>query len=91
VDFPSLKSQQLLAILQRKPLSYRVEKSKGGRKPKGSHFWLESDAGYPRIRYSFHDGKTINGGVIRRLLKEDVGLTEEEAFKIATGKKQGKK
>jgi len=71
-DFPSLKAQQLLRILIRKPLGYRVARQKG------SHRWLEAD-GRPPINFAWHDGATVPPGAVRALLMAKIGLTEEEA------------
>jgi len=74
--FPSLKARQLLAILRRKPLSYRAVRRVG------SHRTLQSLSGYPQIRFSFHDRATIPPGVVRKILTQDVGLTEREALDL---------
>jgi predicted RNA binding protein YcfA (HicA-like mRNA interferase family) len=74
--FPSLKARQLLAILRRKPLSYRVVRRRG------SHRTLRSLAGYPELRFSFHDGATVAPGLVRKILTEGVGLTEREALDL---------
>jgi hypothetical protein len=72
VDFPSLKAQQLLRILLRKPLSYRVVAQSG------SHRKLRSDD-YPDINFAWHDGATIPPGAVRKLLMDRIGLSEEQA------------
>jgi predicted RNA binding protein YcfA (HicA-like mRNA interferase family) len=74
--FPSLKARQLLAVLQREPLLYRVERQKG------SHRLLVSDAGYPDLRFSFHDRITLAPGAVRKILVDDIGLTPAQARKI---------
>lgn len=74
--FPSLKASKLLAVLTRKPLLYRVERQNG------SHRTLVSDAGYPRLLFSFHDGVEVPRGVVRKILTGDVGLTEQDALDL---------
>ena len=74
--YPALKGQQLLAILLREPLAYVVVRQKG------SHRRLRSSNGHPEIGFSFHDGATISGSLVRKILVADVGLSEEEARKL---------
>jgi predicted RNA binding protein YcfA (HicA-like mRNA interferase family) len=76
VEFPSLKSQQLLRILQREPLAYEVVRQRG------SHRTLESPNGYPKLGFSFHDGVTIPGRTVKKVLVKDVGLDENEAIEL---------
>jgi predicted RNA binding protein YcfA (HicA-like mRNA interferase family) len=71
-DFPSLKAPQLLRVLLRKPLSYRVVARSG------SHRKLESD-GRPTINFAWHDGATVPPRAVKSLLVSKIGLTEEEA------------
>ena len=73
--FPSLKAPKLLAILMRKPLSYRIASQNG------SHRQLESD-NYPPLDFCWHDNQTLPGGLVRRILTKRVGLTEQEARKL---------
>lgn len=80
VDFPSLKSQRLLAVLGRKPLSYEVVRQKG------SHRRMESGNGYPPLGFAWHDGVTIGGRAVKKVLVDDVGLSEEEALQAIQGK-----
>jgi hypothetical protein len=81
MDFPSLKAPQFLAILERAPLNYSVVRQSGG-----SHRQLESSNGYPPLGFSWHDRMTINGGVIRRVLVDRVGLAEPDAMKAVKGR-----
>ena len=76
--FPSLKAKKMLAILQREPLGYEVHRQKG------SHRKLESRNGYPPLGFSFHDRVTIPPGLVRKILVQDVGLTDEEASELAS-------
>jgi hypothetical protein len=34
------------------------------------------------LTFAFHDGATIPGGLVRKILVRDVGLDEEEARKL---------
>jgi len=76
VQFPSLKSKQLLAILTRAPLLYEQVRCEG------SHRTLRSRVGYGEVHFSFHDGTTIPPGLVKKILVKDVGLSEEEALKL---------
>jgi hypothetical protein len=76
--FPSKKAGQLLRVLCRRPLSYkRPTKSSGG-----SHMVLHSSAGYPSLLFAFHDKDTLPPGMVRKILCQDVGLSEEEALRL---------
>lgn len=75
-QFPSLKSQQLLAILKREPLKYEVVRQNG------SHRKLESLNGYPPLGFSYHDGVTVGPGAVKRILVDDVGLGRQEALDL---------
>jgi predicted RNA binding protein YcfA (HicA-like mRNA interferase family) len=75
VDFPSLKAQQLLRVLTRKPLRYRVVAQSG------SHRKLRSEQ-YPDINFAWHDRATVPSGAVRKLLVDRIGLSEEEAHDI---------
>ena len=68
-----MKPRKLRRLLGKAPLSYTDGVSK-----KGSHMWLESPS-YPRLRWAFHDGEDISGGLVREILIKQVGLTEDEA------------
>jgi hypothetical protein len=83
VEFPSLKGQQLLAVLRRKPLSYR---QKPGKKRKGSHWHLVSPNDYPDVAFWCHDKDTLKGSVVRTILVSGVGLTEAEALAAIKGR-----
>ena len=73
--YPSLKGAELLRILCR-DLGYSVVRQKG------SHRTLESDQGYARLLFAFHDGDTIAPGMVRKILMKDVALSDEEARKL---------
>ncbi len=76
MDFPSLKSQQLLRVLLREPLGYEVVRQNG------SHRKLKSRNGYPTLGFSFHDGVTVPGGAVKKVLVKDVGLDEDKAREL---------
>lgn len=64
-----------MAILERKPFSYRVVRQTG------SHRRLRSPD-YPPVTFAFHDNATVPPWVIRKILFRDVGLAEDEARKL---------
>lgn len=74
-QFPSMKAQDLLAILSREPLGYRILRQRG------SHRHLASQ-GRPRVLFSYHDGATVPPGVVRKILVGTVGLDEAEALRL---------
>ena len=74
-QFPSLKAKQLLAVLQREPLKYKVARQAG------SHRRLEAH-GRPSFSFAFHDGATIRPSLVRKILIKDIGLAEDEALKL---------
>lgn len=71
-DFPSLKAKQLLRVLTREPLAYRIVAQKG------SHRKLEAE-GRPNVNFAWHDGATVGPSMVKKLLVTKIGLTEEEA------------
>jgi len=73
--FPSLKARRLLSILMAKPLEYAVVRQDG------SHRRMKAP-GLPAITFSFHDGATIPGGMVRTILVKQVGLDEEQARRL---------
>ena len=60
----------------RAPLNYEIVKQKG------SHRKLVSSAGYKAFTFSWHDGETLPGGLVREVLVKRVGLEESEAFEL---------
>lgn len=74
-QFPSMKAKRLLAVLERKPLGYRVVRQSG------SHRRMEAP-GWPLLTFAFHDRATIPAGLVRKILTRDVGLAEDEALKL---------
>ncbi|HST56802.1 MAG TPA: type II toxin-antitoxin system HicA family toxin [Solirubrobacteraceae bacterium] len=73
--FPSLKARKLLSILKAAPLNYQVIRQKG------SHRHMEAE-GRGRVLFAFHDRETIPGGMVRKILVDQVGLDEEDARKL---------
>jgi predicted RNA binding protein YcfA (HicA-like mRNA interferase family) len=73
--FPSVKAKRLLAILERKPLNYRVVRQTG------SHRRMRSPR-YPPLTIAFHDRATIPPKGVRKTLLDEVGLSENEARKL---------
>lgn len=63
---------KLERILTRQPLNYVVTRQTG------SHRTLEAP-GRPTLHLSFHDRQELPGGLVRKILVQDVGLSEEEA------------
>lgn len=76
VQFPSLKAQRVRSILCREPLGYEIVRQSG------SHRRLESRNGYPPLSFSFHDGVTVPPRALRKILMNDVGLTEQDALDL---------
>lgn len=74
-DFPSMKAKELVAVLGRSPLGYRVTRQKG------SHRQLEAQ-GRPTLAFAFHDKVTLAPGLVRKILVKDVGLSVEEAVAL---------
>lgn len=71
-----MKGRDLEAVLLRKPLSYRIKRQKG------SHRVMESEAGYPKILFTVHDGATVGPKYVERVLCKQVGLSEEDALAV---------
>jgi predicted RNA binding protein YcfA (HicA-like mRNA interferase family) len=74
-QFPSMKAKRLLAVLERKPLGYRVARQSG------SHRRVEAP-GRPSLTFAFHDNATIPSGLVRKILIKDIGLADDEARKL---------
>lgn len=73
--FPSMKAKQLLAVLMREPLGYRIVRQRG------SHRTLAAP-GRPRILFASHDRHTLPPGRVRKILVDQVGLDEQEALDL---------
>jgi predicted RNA binding protein YcfA (HicA-like mRNA interferase family) len=74
-QYPSMKAKRLLAILERKPLRYRVVRQSG------SHRRMEAQ-GRPSLTFSFHDNATVPPAVVRKILTRNIGLAHTEARKL---------
>lgn len=74
-QFRSMKAKRLLAVLERKPLSYRVVRQAG------SHRRMEAPS-RPPLSFAFHDKATIPAGLVRKILTKDIGLAEDEALRL---------
>lgn len=70
-----MKAKRLLAILERKPLGYRVVRRSG------SHRRMEAP-GWPPFTFAFHDKATIPASLVRTILTKKIGLAEDEARKL---------
>jgi predicted RNA binding protein YcfA (HicA-like mRNA interferase family) len=70
-----MKAGRLLAVLERKPLGYRVVRRSG------SHRRLEASS-RPPLTFAFYDKATISASLVRKILLRDVGLAEDEARKL---------
>ena len=70
-----MKARQLLAVLSRPPLRYRVIRQTG------SHRLLRSAAGDPPLTFAWHDGATVAPGLVRKVLVRQVGLSVQEALR----------
>jgi predicted RNA binding protein YcfA (HicA-like mRNA interferase family) len=71
-DFPSIKAKDLLRVLAREPLNYRVVRQNG------SHHRLKAP-GRPTVTFAFHDRRSLAPAEVRAVLVKDVGLAEDEA------------
>jgi predicted RNA binding protein YcfA (HicA-like mRNA interferase family) len=74
-SFPSMKANDLLAVLMRAPLSYTIVRQEG------SHRQLRA-TGRPGLLFSYGKGATVPPGVVRKILVKDVGLSAEEALSL---------
>jgi predicted RNA binding protein YcfA (HicA-like mRNA interferase family) len=75
--FSSLKARRLRSLLERE-LGYKVVSNSGG-----SHRKMQAD-GRPAITLAFHDGQTIGPHLVRDILVKEVGLSIDEARKVAS-------
>jgi len=70
-----MRGKRLLAVLRRSPLEYEVVRQSG------SHRRLRSPH-HPALSFSFHDQQEIPPGLVRKILCQDVGLSEHEALDL---------
>lgn len=73
--FRAMKARELLRLLERAPLSYRVVRQTG------SHRRLEA-SGRPPLTFAFHDAQELPPGLVRKILKRDVGLADDEVVAL---------
>lgn len=52
---------------------------------KGSHEILEHEK-YPPLTFSGHASKEISGGLVKQILRKEVGLSDEQAKEVLRGK-----
>lgn len=71
VIIPSMKANELLRLLGRQPLSYQIARQKG------SHMKLVSE-GRPSLTFAFHQSQELPPGLVRKILKDQVQLTDDE-------------
>lgn len=71
-----MKVSELLRVLLRKPLEYEIERQKG------SHRTMKSSNGYGQLLFSGHEGDEVGPTRVRKILVDQVGLSEEEAIKL---------
>ena len=74
-QYPSMKARELRRVLEREPLEYTMVRQKSG-----SHMVLTSQNGYRRLVWAFHDGQTLSPGLVRTILKNQVGLSDDVAL-----------
>lgn len=69
--FRAMKARELLRLLERAPLGYEVVRQTG------SHRRMEA-RGRPPLTFAFHDSQELPPGLVRKILKRDVGLADDE-------------
>ena len=74
--FPSIKARRVLRILRSNPLNYIAS-----RNSRGSHLMLVSHGRQPILFY-YHPKVEISGRIVREMLVEKAGLTEEQAWNL---------
>ncbi len=66
----------MLRVLMNNPLNYFKRNKKSG-----SHHYLVSPGRKPILFY-FHKNAEINGRIVKEMLVDKAGLSEEEAWKL---------
>ena len=74
--WPSHKASYVLRLLQRQLGYVKVAGTQ-----EGSHVWLEAP-GRPRIRWAYHNKRSLAPRELKRLLVEDVKLSLDEAKEV---------
>ena len=75
INFPSMKTKELIKCLCRYTLCYKIIRQRG------SHRTLKSEH-YPVLRISYHDSVEISGFRVKKILTQEVGLTEIMAIEV---------
>jgi len=75
INFPSIKTKEFIKCLCRYPPCYKIIRQRG------SHRTLKSEH-YPVLRISYHDSFEISGFRVKKILTQEVGLTEIMAIEV---------
>lgn len=78
VNYPTLNFRKVLSLV--KQVGYRQVRQSG------SHRWLEAD-GRPPITLAYHDGSDVPARALRKLLENQIGLSEPEIRALLWGKR----
>jgi predicted RNA binding protein YcfA (HicA-like mRNA interferase family) len=70
-----MKPARLLRVLTGPPLNYRIVRISG------SHKFLRSNS-YPNLVFAFHHSQEISSTLVKIILVEKIGLSEEEALEV---------
>jgi len=74
--FPSIKRRRMLRILKSNPIMIAHVRNSNG-----SHLMLVSQGRQP-ILFHYHPRVEISGRIVREILVEKAGLTEEQAWNL---------
>lgn len=66
----------MLKVLEGPKLQYSVVRQRG------SHRILNSAAGYPPLTFAFSDNEMLGPVMVKRILTQGVGLSEDEAMEV---------
>lgn len=81
--FPSLRWPQLRRVLTRSPLNYQITSEEG------SHKTLQA-TDRPTLHLSFHENQELPGGLVRKILVKDVGLTRGRGLATSLKVRRGR-
>jgi predicted RNA binding protein YcfA (HicA-like mRNA interferase family) len=73
--YPSMKGRELERLLTSSALGYAITSQRG------SHRKLQSPH-HPSIVFSYHDGADVSPNAVKKILTQDVGLSEVEALRV---------
>ncbi len=76
--FPNLSGRQMRKILTR-ICGDPLKKPGGKQRGRGSHTHFKSPINGKQFMFSYHDGASVNGGIVRQILVTQVGLSLDEA------------